>query len=526
MTTFLIILLVVGRSPLSDPVAGAMQESDPVAEALQEFDPSEEIQENDLSVIGLEVPVSAVRGERIPVTVTVRNAGPGDLTAPVVITLLNQSGGRVIGTRPLEEVVKQGETRSFTYSWNTAEVQSGQVILEARHDHADPDRSNNRMTATVAINQPAENDLAVTSLDAPLRSIRGDEVTVVASVENLSWRDVTEPVEVVLMEGESEIGREIREEGVKAGEQFRVGWRWDTGETEAGVRTLTARLLHEDENGDNNLRSTSVQIEEPKPYDLAVTTIVAREEIVRGERVPVLVYVRNVGLNPVTGGFDLFLTNYSYSREIGRHTWNGVLAPGDSLSFSYDWNSSEVLPGNVVLVATHSLADDNSANNLRTRSVRVGEEDLMDIGITGISLDPEISRGDVVNVSVAVQNLGNQNIGRDIHVTFFNETDQVEIDSEIIRGGLARDNSITLAFVWDTTGSTIRTHTLVVRHDLEDDVSSNNSMSNRVRIREPEPTPPPSAPGEISVPSVQEEMPVQGSDREREPGAEQERERE
>ncbi len=112
-------------------------------------------------------------------------------------------------------------------------------------------------------------------------------------------------------------------------------------------------------------------------------------------------------------------------------------------------------------------------------------EPVTDIAVTGVSAPSSAVQGDMVNVDVTVENVGNQDVTSDINVTLTDVTDAVTIGTQTISGGLTAGASTTLSYSWDTSGSTIGDHTLTASHDFTDDDASNDSKSTTVTVNEP-----------------------------------------
>ena len=140
--------------------------------------------------------------------------------------------------------------------------------------------------------------------------------------------------------------------------------------------------------------------------------------------------------------------------------------------------------------STHTLANpiDVVLNRFNVTIDAAPPSPLTDIAVTGVSAPASATQGDVVPVDVTVQNVGNQDVSSDITVTLHDDTDNVEIGSQTIVGGLAAGASATLDYTWDTQGASLRDHTLTASHDFSDENAANNSKSATVTLGD---TPPP-----------------------------------
>src|SRR5207244_3441155 len=82
-----------------------------------------------------------------------------------------------------------------------------------------------------------------------------------------------------------------------------------------------------------------------------------------------------------------------------------------------------------------------------------------DIAVTAVSAPANVTQGASVNVGVTVKNVGNQNVGVSFDVTLQDVTDAATIGTQTVPG-LAAGASATLTFAWNTTGSSLGSHTL------------------------------------------------------------------
>jgi hypothetical protein len=110
----------------------------------------------------------------------------------------------------------------------------------------------------------------------------------------------------------------------------------------------------------------------PTPVtDAAVQTVSGPSAIVQGSSGTIAVTVRNVG-NQSVGAFDVSLADATDAVGIGTQTIGG-LAAGASTTVNFTWNTSGRSIGAHTLTATHSLSDDNGANNQASTTVQVSD---------------------------------------------------------------------------------------------------------------------------------------------------------
>ena len=104
-----------------------------------------------------------------------------------------------------------------------------------------------------------------------------------------------------------------------------------------------------------------------------------------------------------------------------------------------------------------------------------------DIAVTAVSAPANVTQGASVNVGVTVKNVGNQNVGVSFDVTLQDVTDAATIGTQTVPG-LAAGASATLTFAWNTTGSSLGSHTLTGSHAFPDDNAANNQASATVSV--------------------------------------------
>lgn len=108
-----------------------------------------------------------------------------------------------------------------------------------------------------------------------------------------------------------------------------------------------------------------------------------------------------------------------------------------------------------------------------------------DIAITAVDPPSPVTRGEIVDVSVMVNNVRNVTVTVDLTVTVTDYTDSTTVGSQTISGGLAACASTTPTLAWDTGGATLGDHMLMASHDFADYDATNNSKSITVTVNQP-----------------------------------------
>ena len=106
---------------------------------------------------------------------------------------------------------------------------------------------------------------------------------------------------------------------------------------------------------------------------------------------------------------------------------------------------------------------------------------VTDLAITSVGAPPTATQGNTVNVSVAVKNVGNQDIPAGLAVTLTDLTDGTVIGTQTLQA-LGAGAAVTLVFPWNTTASSLGTHVLQAQHALADDNVGNNQASASVTL--------------------------------------------
>jgi len=214
-------------------------------------------------------------------------------------------------------------------------------------------------------------------------------------------------------------------------------------------------------------------------HDVAITAISAPASVVTGDMVTIDVMVENQGTYDET--FDVVLTE---SPDGFSDTKTVTLEAAASTTVIFSWDTSSASLGDHTLTATADpVAEETDiADNSKSAVVTV-ESAITDIAVVAVDAPTSVVKGDIVDVSVTVENVGNQDITSDINVTLADDTDSVTIGAQTI-SGLVAGAFATLTFSWDTTNATLGSHTLTASHDSADADATNDSEFTTVNVAE------------------------------------------
>jgi hypothetical protein len=110
----------------------------------------------------------------------------------------------------------------------------------------------------------------------------------------------------------------------------------------------------------------------PTPVtDVAVQSVSGPSSVTQGGTATISVSVRNVG-NQNVGAFDVALNDVTDNVAIGTQSV-ASLAAGATTTLSFSWNTTGRTIGGHTLRASHTLTDDNSANNQASTTVQVND---------------------------------------------------------------------------------------------------------------------------------------------------------
>jgi serine protease len=215
-------------------------------------------------------------------------------------------------------------------------------------------------------------------------------------------------------------------------------------------------------------------------HDVAVTGITATPStVVVGGQVTVDVTVANFG--DYDDSFNLVLTDTTSNNEIGTRTVSlSSGATGHVETFTWDTTGASFgvhsLEGKVVLGT-----DSNSGNDSQTTQVTV-QEAKHDVAVSAVNAPASAAQGDVVTISVTVQNLGTYS--ESVEVKLEEGTSQI---GETQTTNLEAGATATLNFTWDTAGAASGNHDLTATATIAvDNDLTNNTRTAVVTITDPD----------------------------------------
>ena len=435
----------------------------------------------DIALTSFTGPSPVTQGDVAHYLVTIQNVGGADVTAGIPVELRNATAGLVIGTQTVPGLAP-GASATLDFAWNTAGVAVTGYTLIATQQLPDNNATNNARAIGILIKPPITplTDLAVTAMSAaPATVLAGQSVNVSVTVGN-AGNQLVGAFAVTLQDQTS--GATIATQnvaGLAVGTSTTVSFTWNTTGAAAGAHTLVAAHSLTDGNAGNNQRTATVTVN-AAALDLSVSNMTGPGSLTQGSIATIGVTIQNVGQLAATSPFDVVLSDAGVT--IGTQSV-ASLAVGTTTNLSFAWNTSNSAVGTHTLVATHTQPDANAANNQRSLGVSVTPR-VVDVAVSNFTGPASFTQGDTVHYLVTVQNVGGQDVTTAFDAVLTDATTGVTIGTLPV-AGLAPAAVVTLDFVWHTAGVSTVGHTLIARHTLADNNSTNNSRALGVVVNAP-----------------------------------------
>ncbi|MDW7740654.1 MAG: S8 family serine peptidase [Bacillota bacterium] len=116
----------------------------------------------------------------------------------------------------------------------------------------------------------------------------------------------------------------------------------------------------------------------------------------------------------------------------------------------------------------------------------IPEPPFSDLAITEVSARAEVIEGEIVEVTVRLENYGNQAITGDIGLILIEDYEQSVIESRNIEIDLAVGEFVDLYFLWDTAGKLPGIFSITAGHNFSDDNPDNDSGNILITIEDVE----------------------------------------
>ncbi len=233
-------------------------------------------------------------------------------------------------------------------------------------------------------------DVAITSVSAPSIAVKGDTVHIDVVVRNVGNQNVS-AFDVILKDATTQVTIGSQSVGgLSAGASETLTFSWVTTQTTAeGVHTLTASHSLPDENTGNNSATASIEIK-AAVTDIAITSVEGPASAVLGSTVNIAVTVSNVG-NQNASNVIVTLDDTTANQQIGDAVTITSLHVGASTTLTFQWNTTGAAAGSHTLTASLGAADDNVANNTRTTTVQITEQNTRPVVTVTTDVGPWVT---------------------------------------------------------------------------------------------------------------------------------------
>ena len=386
-------------------------------------------------------PTAPMAGEPVSIAVTVRNDGP--VATRIPITLHFPPGGRQPDRR--HPHLSPGETGTVIFEWRTGNYRPGthRFLTEVTAVNS-PQRH-----FTVDLLPPVENAVIVGMGTYPAgTAMVGEPVEVWIDVRNDGPVAINVPVRLTFPSTSKRL--DTRSPRVGASETTRVSFVWKTSNYEAGVHTLHAAILLDD---NVTVGQTSGELRfvlTPLVVTATILDVAVSPEFPRvGELVSITVSVRNDGRIPV----NIPVTLHFPSEDKQLETRGPRIDVGATGAASFTWRTSHHRPGPHAFVV--EVAGDTPSTHQFTVELL---PPIVDVAIVNIGSEPAGTavRGQAVRIWVDVTNNGPSALNVPVQLAFPSSDKQPERKSPRIEPG----ETARVDFTWKTANYDPGIHSL------------------------------------------------------------------
>lgn len=446
----------------------------------------------DLSIEQVEAPISARMGQEIDFVVTLKHTGENAIVTPVTLTLTHLGADSVIHQFTLPDSMATDTSITITLRWDTENAPAGIHPLSIAHDFEDDNPDNNLSHFELTLTTLQEIDLAIVGFNVPAAITPGMQAEISVTVGNIGFRRIDDDINVILMNQTQDIliGSQRLNGSLESGETRSFTFIWDTEETTTGRYRLNARHTFIDNTPQNNSTSKEIEIKEVQiadGADIAITHINAPQAANTGSEVEIAIQIQNAGNAETSQGILLLLMDEQLEDTLATATLMHPLAPGSTSELTFSWNTAGLPPGEYTIQAGHNLEDANPQNNWLSATIALGAFQQQDVAITSFSGPDEVVRGQTAELSFVVANTGQLPVqDQNIEITILNESNASVIDYRQISPPMGIGESREFNISWDTPSAQPGEHLLMARHNLNDDITENNSRNIAIQVYEQE----------------------------------------
>jgi hypothetical protein len=291
---------------------------------------------HDVAVVSLDVPTSAAVEQPVPINVTVANEGTYDES----VNLTVYYDTNVIDTTTF--LAEKGLNNTVSFSWDTSGLAPSppSYTINATATIASDDEPGDN-SATQSVTLSIVHDVAVTSLVVPATAAIEQPVPISVTVSNEGSyaEDVT-----LTVYNETTVIDTVLFSLAKGPTSNTSSFSWDTSGLSPGSYTInaTATITVDNDLSDNNkTRLITLQ----KFHNVAVVSVTAPLRGNVSDTVPINVTVKNVGSYTETFNVTAYYGSTAIVLPNGKYYTTVTLAPAESTTILFTWNTTGVSPG-------------------------------------------------------------------------------------------------------------------------------------------------------------------------------------
>jgi len=403
-----------------------------------------ELSDLDIAEQGGDATITEDDGENI--SADIQNIGDQEGTFEVELEIDN--GQTVVETETTDEL-DPDETETVVFENLTADLEGDEYTITVSS-------GDEELTGDLTVEAPPEaelSDLDIAGEGEEATITEGDGENVTVDIQNIGDQEGTFEIELEINNGESIVEAEIIDE-LDAGETETVVFENVTADLDADDYTVTVSSQEEELTGD-------LTVEAPAEAALSSLNIAEQGEdatITEGGGENVSVDVQNVGDQNGTFEIELEIDN---GQTVVETESTDELDAGETETISFE-NVTAALDADDYTV-TVSSEDDELLGDLTVEAPAEAELSNLDIAQQGG--DATITENDGENVSVDVQNVGNQNGTFEVELEIDNGEIVVETEST---DELDSDETETVVFENVTAELAPEEYTVTVSSDDEE----------------------------------------------------------
>jgi len=368
-------------------------------------------------------------------------------------------------------------SQTLTFTWDTTSVPWGAYYsIKANVSEVvdEINTANNNLTdGTVGV---ALHNINVLSLSAPTSAVVGTEARIQTAIKNEGRQNATFTASFYY-DNTWITNQTVEKLTPSATTSLTV--LWDTTGVATGYRIIKVKVpqLEGELVVTENERFQGVSLV-PKVHNIAVTSVTANPiTVIRGKTVNINVTIQNLGNVDETVNASVYYDTTLIETETGI-----TLTVGENKTQSFTWNTPAdiALKTYTIKAEAQILEDLDTTDNTKTTQVTMAIHDIAVVSVTA-SKD-EVAVGESVVVTVVVKNQGSFNESFSVTAKY----GENPIETPISVNNLAKEQSETVTFTWNTAGVSPGTYTIKASASTvpDEENTTNNVQEATVTVNE------------------------------------------